>query len=167
MKNRIEADVRRKTSDCSAASLFAEALGMDKIGSGWHVERFAFDAGAGQLVLYLNFTTGRRYRCGACGERDGKVYDTRPPQEWRHLNFLHYRMVFRSPIPRVSCPVCGIRQARVPWARARSSHTLAFEYFVARLATHVPLRLVADIVEESDTRVRRLVARYKGRGNSS
>lgn len=141
----------------------AEALGLD--GEGWEVESCELDAACEELHVSLNFT-GERSTCGACGRRGCRVYDTRTSKQWRHLNFLHCRTMLRAVSHRVSCPSCGVRAAQLPWARQRSSYTLAFEYFVAQLSANdrLPLSAVADLVEEPYGRIRRLAAHYGGHG---
>lgn len=142
--------------------LAAEALGLD--GDDWEVERCDFDAARAELSVSLNFTR-QRSTCGTCGRRGCKVYDTQASKQWRHLNFLHCRTMLHAASHRVSCPSCGVRAALLPWARPRSSYTLGFEYFVARLsANRLPLTAVADLVEEPYARIRRLVAHYGRHG---
>jgi len=142
--------------------LATEALGLD--GDGWEVESCEFDAAREELSVSLNFT-GQRSTCGTCGRRECKVYDTQTSKQWRHLNFLHCRTILRAASHRVSCPTCGVRAAQLPWARKRSSYTLAFEYLVARLsANRLPLSAVADLVEEPYARIRRVAAHYGGHG---
>jgi len=139
-----------------------EALGLD--GDGWEVESCEYDVASGELCVSLNFT-GQRSTCGTCGRRGCKVYDTQTSKQWRHLNFLRRRTILLAASHRVSCPSCGIRAAQLPWARQRSSYTLAFESFVARLiANRLPLTAVADLVEEPYARIRRVAAHYGKNG---
>lgn len=143
----------------TAQALTAEALGLN--GDEWEVERCEFDVAREELSVFLNFT-GQRSTCGSCGRRECKVYDTQTAKQWRHLNFLHCRTMLRAASHRVSCPSCGVRAAQLPWARQRSSYTLGFEYFVARLlgANRLPLSAVASLVDEPYARIRRLAAHY-------
>lgn len=143
--------------------LVAESLGLD--GDGWEVDSCELDDALEELHVSMNFT-GDRSTCGACGRRGCKVYDTRTSKQWRHLNFLHCRTMLRAPSHRVSCPSCGVRTAQLPWARHRSSYTLAFEYFVAQLCTNdrLPLSAVAELLDEPYGRIRRLAAHYGGHG---
>ena len=136
--------------------LFAEALGLKRP---WYVERHAFDRVKRQLLLFLNFEVGGTFRCGACGTEDCKAYDT-VLKSWRHLDFFNYQTFIRAPSPRVECPVCGVKQAHLPWARRRRGMTLPFEEFVVSLAREMPVRAVSRIVGEHDTRLWRIVNDY-------
>ena len=62
-----------------------------------------------------------------------------------------------APSPRVECPSCGVRQAELPWARVRRRLTRGFEEYVAMLAREMPVRAVARVVGEHDTRLSRVV----------
>ena len=103
--------------------LFEQALGLKRP---WYVERTEFDAESRRLDLYLNFEAGGTFGCGPCGGEGCTAYDTAAKQ-WRHLNFFQHQAFLHAPSPRVDCPECGIRQARLPWARPRSGFTLLFE----------------------------------------
>ena len=85
---------------------------------------------------------------------------TRPWKRWRHLNFFQHEAFMHAPAPRVKCPSCGIRRARVPWARPRSGFTLLFEALVVTMAAQMPVRAVGRIVGEHDTRLWRIVKNH-------
>ncbi len=93
--------------------LFAQVPGLERP---WYVESTAFDAGERRLDIHLNFEVGGTFACGACGSEGCKAYDT-ALKEWRHLDFFRHRACLHAPSPRVKCPECGVRQARLPWAR--------------------------------------------------
>lgn len=139
----------------SAQELFGDAVPLE---DPWYVERDELDVGERRLDLHLNFKAAIPFECGACGGSGCRKYDTRPPKAWRHLDFLQYRTMLRAPIPRVTCPSCGVRQAKLPWARERSGFTLAFEQRIAALAEEMPVTEVAEIVDEPPARLRRLLA---------
>lgn len=136
--------------------LFAEALGLQWP---WYVERQAFDATRRRLNLYLNFEAGGTFSCGACGTGGCKAYDT-VLKRWRHLDFFHYQTFVNAPSPRVECPLCGVRQAQLSWARRRRRLTVPFEEYVVSLAREMPVRAVSRIVGEHDTRLWRIVNEF-------
>lgn len=139
-----------------ATGLFEEALRLEWP---WYVERRALDADKRRLNLYLNFEAGGTFRCGACGTDGCKAYDT-VRKRWRHLDFFSYHSFLHAPSPRVDCPVCGVRQAQLSWARRRKGMTRPFEEFVVGLAREMPVRAVSRIVGEHDTRLWRIVNHY-------
>jgi len=63
-------------------------------------------------------------------------------------------------VPRVRCNRCGVRQVAVPWARPESGFTLLFEALVMALVAEMPVKAVADLVGEHDTRIWRVLHHY-------
>jgi len=122
----------------------------------WFVDHISFDASKRRLVLYIDFEPGGTFTCDTCGTEGCRAYDSFL-RKWRHLDFWGLRTVLSAPAPRVKCPRCGVKQARVPWARSRRRFTQQFEEFVVDLADEMPVRAVARILGEHDTRIGRLV----------
>lgn len=140
--------------------LFQLALGLS---SPWTVTRSAFDAGEGRLDLYVDFPRGSRFACPDCGREGCAVHDTKD-ETWRHLDFFQHRTHLHARVPRVTCPDCGVRKAATPWARAGSGFTLLFEAYVLALAKAMPIKNIARLVGEHDTRLWRIVSHYVWRG---
>ena len=136
--------------------LFRQAFGLT---SPWYVEETGFDPGARRFDLRLNFAAGGTFACPGCGRAGCKAHDTRE-RTWRHLDFFQYQACLHAPVPRVRCSSCGVKQAEVPWARPRSGFTLLFEALVLALAKEMPVRAVARIAGEHDTRLWRVVKHY-------
>jgi len=63
-------------------------------------------------------------------------------------------------VPRVRCNTCGIRTVSVPWARPDSGFTLLFEAMVMTMVSAMPVKAVARMVGEHDTRLWRVVHHY-------
>ena len=90
-------------------------------------------AADGPLLVSVE-PSGRRSRCGTCGER-GPRYDRQPEREWRHLSWGRIPALLRYAPWRVSCRRCrGVKVERVPWASGSSVFTSAFEELAAYLA---------------------------------
>lgn len=136
--------------------LFQQALGL---GEPWRVERTTFDPAARRLDIYLGFERGARFECPECGWGDCPAYDTTEKQ-WRHLNFFQHEAYLHARVPRVECSRCGIKQVRVPWARAESGFTLLFEALVLALVKQMPVNAVAALVGETDKRLWRILDHY-------
>ena len=107
----------------------------------------------------MAFEAGGLFECGGCGGGGCKAYDT-VRKRWRHLNFFQHEAFLHAPAPRVQCPSCGVRMARVPWARPRSGFTLLFEALVVTMAAQMPVRAVGRIIGEHDTRLWRIVRHH-------
>jgi transposase len=63
-------------------------------------------------------------------------------------------------MPRIKCDNCGIRLVDVPWARSDSGFTLLFEAMIMTLAKSMPVKTIAEFVNEHDTRLWRVLHHY-------
>ena len=117
-----------------------------------------FDAQAGRLDIRIDFPRGSRFACPSCGA-SCPAYDT-SEMTWRHLNFFQHEAHLQARVPRVQCPRCGVKRASVPWARDGSGFTLLFEALIVAMARTMPVRTVARMVGEHDTRLWPIVHHY-------
>ncbi len=129
--------------------VFEQSLGIT---SPWYVEKVAFDAQAKRLDVFLAFSAGATFTCGNCGKDGCKAHDM-SGRSWRHLDFFQYQAHLHANVPRVRCAECGVRQAKLDWARPRSSATLLFERLVLTLCSAMPVAVAARIVGEHDTKL--------------
>ena len=125
----------------------------------WTVSRAVFDPEAHRLDIQIDFAAGSRFACPACGAADCPAYDTER-KIWRHLNFFQHQAYLAARVPRVRCDTCGVKTVNVPWARPDSGFTLLFEALVMTMVSAMPVRAVARIVGEHDTRLWRVVHHY-------
>jgi len=136
--------------------LFAAALGLE---APWIIENLVFSAADKRLDIHIGFERGGLFPCPKCGVL-GKAYDT-IEDTWRHLNFFQHAAFLHARVPRVDCGSCHtIRKTEVPWARPGSGFTLLFEAFLMALAQEMPVRAIADLIGEQDTRVWRVIRHY-------
>lgn len=136
--------------------LFQLALGLVPP---WLVNDVRFDADKKQLDIEIDFARGGRFPCPHCNAADCPVHDT-AMQKWRHLDFFQHQAFLHARTPRITCPTCGVKQIAVPWARAGSGFTLLFEALAMTLVTHMPVRAAANLLNEHDTRIWRIVGHY-------
>ena len=122
----------------------------------WVVEDCSFDVSEKRLDIRINFERGGIFACPACGEAGCKAYDTQE-KTWRHLDFFQHETYLHAFVPRVSCRKCGIKTADVPWARPGSHFTLLFEALLMAMCKRMPVKGVAEIVKEHDTRIWRKI----------
>jgi transposase len=125
----------------------------------WTVNRCDFDPAAHRLDIDLDFAPGSRFACPSCGAADC------PPQDparmtWRHLNFFQHQAYLNARVPRVRCETCGVKQVGEPWARHDSGFTLLFEAMVMTMVAAMPVKAVARMVGEHDTRLWRIIHHY-------
>lgn len=114
--------------------------------------------GSGRVIVTVALGARRVSRCSGCGARVRSVYDSRPGS-WRHLDMGRVRCVIRAEVRRVSCPGCGIRTEAVPWARAGSRFTRAFEDTCVYLVKHAPKSTVAALMRIDWHTVGRMIER--------
>jgi transposase len=125
----------------------------------WTVTRSDFDPEAQRLDIEIDFAPGNRFPCPHCGAADCPAYDTQR-MSWRHLNFFQHQAYLNARVPRVRCDTCGIKQVHVPWARPDSGFTLLFEALLMTMLSAMPVRTVAKMVGEHDTRLWRVLHHY-------
>ncbi len=136
--------------------LFQRALGLEEP---WRVVGSEFDVAERRLELRLDFPRGSRFPCpeGDCAECE--VHDT-SEKSWRHLDFFQHQAYLVARVPRVRCPEHGVRQVALSWVRPGSGFTLLFEALLMAMVAEMPVRAVADLVGENDTRVWRVLHHY-------
>jgi len=125
----------------------------------WVVENCSFNVSEKRLDIHINFERGGIFPCPVCGKAGCKAYDTQE-RTWRHLDFFQHETYLHAFVPRVSCPDCGIKTADVPWARPGSHFTLLFEALLMAMCKKMPVKGVAEIVKEHDTRIWRILKHY-------
>ncbi len=113
----------------------------------------------GPHVVLTVAPTWRRPRCSECGDIC-PGYDHRDaPVRWVHLHVGAVRILLEYAPRRVECPRCGVRVELVPWARADSRFTRAFEELTAYLAQITDKTAVSRMMGISWSTVGNIVAR--------
>ena len=125
----------------------------------WQVAECQFDVNQERLNIHLGFLRGSHFPCPACGQADCAVHDTEQ-KSWRHLNFFQHETYMYAGVPRIKCSNCGVRLINVPWARADSGFTLLFEAYIMILAPSMPVKRIAELVSEHDTRLWRVLQHH-------
>lgn len=142
--------------------LFQSALGLREP---WTVVRSEFDAKGRRLDLHLDFARGARFACPEGDEDACAVHDT-STKTWRHLDFFQHRAYLHARVPRITCPIHGVRQIALPWARPESGFSLLFEALLMALLAEMPVRAAAELVGEHDTRLWRVLHHYVQRARA-
>jgi len=127
----------------------------------WFIDRIEFVPDEKRLDLWIDFVPGSEFECPECGRTECKAYDT-SKKTWRHLNFFQYKCYLHCRVPRVECKECGIHLVKVPWARKKSGFTLLLDSMIFLMAQKMSISDVADLLEEHDTRIFRVVKHYVG-----
>ena len=135
--------------------LFTAALGL---GRQWRVAECRFEGEPKRLELRLEHVPGEHFECPVCKALCG-VHDT-IERRWRHMNFFQYRCELVARVPRTWCRTDGVHQVPVPWAREGSGFTLMMEALMMLLSAEMPVDAMADLVDEHDTRLWRVLMHY-------
>jgi len=144
-------------------ALLQLALGLT---APWTVGRSNFDPEARRLDIEIAFTPGSRFACPDCGTAACPVHDTER-RTWRHLDFFQHQAYLNGRVPRIRCDKCGVRTVSVPWARPGSGFTLLFEAMVVTMMAAMPVKAVARMVGEHDTRLWRVLHHYVDEGRAN
>jgi transposase len=142
--------------------LYYQILGL---ATPWRVRDVELDIPNSEVRVYVEHDRSLgQLACDTCG-RSCPGYDTQTERRWRHLDTCQFMTYLISSVPRVECPVCGVRPAGTPWTEPSSHFTLAFECLAITVlqATKVQRR-AADLLRLSDDQVRRIMHRAVDRG---
>jgi transposase len=128
----------------------------------WRVvdQRLPTDRRPHELRLAIAAAPGALFPCPKCG-RAAKPHDWKE-DTWRHLNFFQHACFITARVPRVDCPMHGVRRIKVPWARPESGFTLLFEQAAVLLMREMPVAAAARLIGVTDKRLWRVLAFYVG-----
>jgi len=125
----------------------------------WYVKDTTFDPDLKQFNIWIDFKKGAKFPCSECGDVDHPVHDT-IEKVWRHLNFFEYKTYIHCRVPRTKCSNCGVHLIEVSWARKQSGFTLLMDAIILMLAQSMPISKVAEMLDEHDTRIWRVIIHY-------
>jgi transposase len=139
--------------------LFHDLLGL---GLNWEVGESRFEAAEGTVYLEIK-ETDYVWKNQRCPKDGGAVfcYDHTERLTWRHLNIFQHRCEITCRLPRGKCRQCGhVYRVRPPWEGLSSHFSKEFEAFALLLMREMPMAKVAQITDESDTRLWRLLFKH-------
>jgi transposase len=70
-------------------------------------------------------------------------------------------------VPRTWCRQDGVHQVAVPWAREGSGFTLMMEALMMLLSAQMPVDAMAEVLDEHDTRLWRVVMHYVAQAHAT
>lgn len=137
-------------------ALFTSALGLQPP---WVVEDVKLDTAQRHIDFEIS-CRGAALTCPVCGATAQPVHD-RLRRSWRHLDFFQFEAWLHCDVPRIACGACGkTTQMPVPWARAGSGFTAAFEALALALCRELPVRQAAALLRCKDKQLWRRIEHY-------
>lgn len=101
-----------------------------------------FDWDEPRVVVEVEPRKNSKPICSGCGHRS-PGYDRLPPRLYDYLPILGVLVYFAYSRRRVSCPRCGVKAEKVPWADGKSQLTLTLQWFLAGWAKELSWKAVA------------------------
>lgn len=143
-------------------ALFTSALGLQ---APWVALEVKLDTAKRRIDFEIG-CRGKTLTCPACGAAGQPVHD-RLRRSWRHLDFFQLEAWLHCGVPRVVCGGCGkTRQVTVPWARAGSGFTAAFEALALALCWDLPVRQATAWLHCADKQLWRRIEYYVGQART-
>ena len=137
-------------------TLFKRLLGLD--GVRVVAVELEGEPGRERVVVDLVRPPRRWLRCPRCGFRTRVSYD-RSPRTLRHLDVLRTACFVRLEVRRLACPRCGVVAEELPFARAGSRFTRAFEDTCVWLVRDAPKTVVSRLMRVDWATVGRMLER--------
>jgi len=140
--------------------LYRQILGIEEP---WKVSQVELDVKGERIDVKVVHDENMRWPCPECGELLA-VYDHAPERVWRHLDTCQFKTYLHARIPRVNCPVHGVRQVKVSWAEAHSRFTVLFERLAIEVLKEANIEGAARLLRVSCDEAWNLMERAVRRG---
>ncbi len=138
-------------------ALFEAALSVT---SPWFIDKIQFEVEKKRLDIFINFERGAVFQSDEEGyDGEYKAYDT-VDKTWRHLNFFEHECFLHCRTPRIEIDENKIRTVSPPWAGINSGFTLMFEALLVQLCSHLPVKVVSRMINETDKKIWRMLRKY-------
>ena len=137
-------------------SMFHQMLGL---GKDWDVTNCQFDSKTHLVTLHIR-ETEQFWKSFRCPHDGGETfcYDHTEELVWRHLNVFEHKCEIHCRLPRARCRLCQKTQRVLPpWEGLSMHFTKGFEAMALLLLREMPVATVAEFVDETDTRLWRLL----------
>ena len=148
--------MRRMTPE----ELFTAALGL---GRQWRVAECRFEGEPKRLEL-RRARAGEHFECPVCKDLCG-IHDT-IERRWRHMNFSNIAANWWLECHALGVGRTGSVRCRCRRAREGSGFTLMMEALMMLLSAEMPVDAMADLLDEHDTRLWRVLMHYVGQAHA-
>jgi len=137
--------------------LFEQAL---HIVSPFFIKGINFDLVSKCLNIHIDFKRGSVFTYNKDGYNEScKAFDTKD-KRWRHLNFFEHECYLNARVPRVKLKDGKVRLVPMPWEGMSNGFTMLFEALSMQLCKSMPVKIVGDLINESDDKLWRMLDMY-------
>jgi transposase len=113
----------------------------------WYIDRVIVDEGRQRIDVYIVHEPDIRARCPECQEFFS-VYDHGPEREYRHLDTCEMQTYIHVNLPRVQCPLHGVRQIVSEFGE-QPGMTFSFEQRMLDIAQHCDIKATSEMCRVS------------------
>jgi hypothetical protein len=146
--------------------LYRHLLGLS---DPWTVDRVEFNPEDRRVDIWAGHAGGIAWTCPECSTAS-PTRDHAAERAWRHLDSCQFETYLHARIPRVACPVHGVRQVHVPWADPDSRFTKQFERLAVGILAECRISGAAAILglswDEAQGMQERAMRRSEARRNA-
>lgn len=125
-----------------------------KLDDKYFIKDIQIDDNLKEILVTIDLKT-QQIKCPECKGKT-KIHD-KLQKKWRHLDSEDYKVYILYKTPRSICQKHGVKLSEVTWAKRRHHFTKEMENYIYELAQNMPLVHVGKIVDEHDTRIKRII----------
>ena len=149
-------------------ALYTQILGIQPP---WEIDHINLDMEQERVDVYVEWPAKEDAPCPICQKEQKdtlcKIHDRRKERVWRHLDTCQMKTYIHSHIPRVKCPLHGIKTISIDWADEMARFTCLFEGLaIQMLQISANRSKTADILRVSWDELNRIMTRAVKRGLS-
>ena len=140
--------------------LYSKLLGIH---DPWYISKITFDETAERVDVYVEHDNPIIIACPVCGKTNS-IYDHSPESTYQHLNTCQFSTYVHIRLPRVKCPIHGVRQIASELGEKGSGHTFSFERYLIDIAKECSIQAVSRLTGVGWERLWTVIERAIARG---
>ena len=129
-------------------TLYATLLGLK---APWEITDVEMKQPPGEVHIRVALPESTLWVCPQCSSA-APIHDHQE-RHWRHLDTCQFPTIVHARVPRLKCPLHGIKQLPVPWAEVGSRFTAMFEALAIDWLRHASVKAVAQQMRISTHRI--------------
>ena len=119
-------------------TLYATLLGLK---APWEITDVEMKQPPGEVHIRVALPESTLWVCPQCSSA-APIHDHQE-RHWRHLDTCQFPTIVHARVPRLKCPLHGIKQLPVPWAEVGSRFTAMFEALTIDWLKQASIKAVA------------------------